>query len=51
MIVVSKGITVEKAADMLRKNLKESISESLPPVPTPDNEEAVDMSTTIEEIE
>jgi len=51
MIVVSKGITVEKAADMLRKNLKESISESLPPVPTPDNEEPIDMSEVIEEIE
>jgi len=51
MIVVSKGITVEKAADILRKNLKESISESLPPVPTPDNEDTVDMSEVIEEIE
>ncbi len=51
MIVVSKGITVEKAADILRKNLKESISESLPPVPTPDNEEAVDMSEVIEDVE
>ena len=52
MIVVSKGITVEKAADMLRRNLKESISESNP-IPTSDNEPTVEMSDSniIEDIE
>ena len=41
MIVVSKGITVEKAADILRKNLRESISESKP---VEDNLPAVEMT-------
>jgi len=45
MLVVSKGITVEAAANMLRKSVKEAISES-----TPDNLPAVDMDA-IKEIE
>lgn len=48
MIVVSKGITVEKAADILRKNLKESISESKP---VEDNLPTEDMDSLIQEIE
>lgn len=43
ILVVSKGLTVEQAANMLRKNLKESISESNP-IPVEDGEDAVDMS-------
>jgi len=51
MLVVSKGLTVEQAANILRKSVKEAISESNP-VPIPDNEPTVDMSVdTIEEIE
>lgn len=46
MIVTSRQVTVEEAANILRKSLKEGISES-----TPDNEPAVDMNTSIEEIE
>jgi hypothetical protein len=41
-IVVSRGVSVEQAADILRKSIKESISESQP---VPDNEEPVDMDS------
>lgn len=45
MLVVSKGITVEQAANMLRKSIKEAQSES---APKEDNEPAVNMGTEAE---